>query len=196
MTGKVERSGNELSDNFRELAERYAALSRAHTREQLLWRPGPGAWCIAECAEHVALGNTAYLEKMLPAIARTSGKAEDDQPLRMHGWLARLVFKSVLPEAPRKLKAPKKIRPILVDPERAFSRLAKTYAEIQIILRAEPQADLNKIRFQNPFLPLVRFTVASGILILAAHCRRHLMQAEQIAMLPEFQQMPSVTAST
>ncbi len=37
--------------------------------------------------------------------------------------------------------------------------------------------DKFRIRFPNPFLPALRFTVGAGFLIIAAHERRHLWQA-------------------
>jgi len=32
---------------------------------------------------------------------------------------------------------------------------------------------------KNPYLPLIRFTVGTGLLIMPAHERRHLLQAER-----------------
>ncbi len=40
--------------------------------------------------------------------------------------------------------------------------------------------DLNRIRFKNPFVHLLSFTVGTGLLIILAHDRRHLWQAEQV----------------
>jgi hypothetical protein len=41
-------------------------------------------------------------------------------------------------------------------------------------------------RFKNPFIPVLRFTVGTGLEILAKHERRHLLQAERIRDSPEF----------
>jgi hypothetical protein len=46
--------------------------------------------------------------------------------------------------------------------------------------------DLNSVRFRNPLVPLVRFTVSSGFLIIAAHARRHMWQAEQVTHESDF----------
>jgi hypothetical protein len=39
--------------------------------------------------------------------------------------------------------------------------------------------DVNRIRFRNPFVPLIRFTLGTGLEILVRHERRHLEQAER-----------------
>ena len=36
------------------------------------------------------------------------------------------------------------------------------------------------IRFRNPFIPLLRFTVGTGLEIVAKHESRHLLQAEGV----------------
>ena len=85
-----------------------------------------------------------------------------------------------------KFKAPGKIRPVSVEPEQAFQELRRGHIEIQELLAATAQPDLNRIRFKNPFIPVLHFTVATGLLIMAAHGRRHLEQAERLFKLSGF----------
>ena len=40
--------------------------------------------------------------------------------------------------------------------------------------------DLNRIRFKNPFVGIIRFTVGTGLEVMSRHERRHLLQAERI----------------
>jgi hypothetical protein len=42
------------------------------------------------------------------------------------------------------------------------------------------------VRFQNPFVPLLRFTIGTGLLVINAHDRRHLWQAERVEDAPGF----------
>lgn len=181
MARRAERSRAELIADFRELDERYAALPRLYTEEQLLRRPLPGAWCIGECVEHVALTNTAYLDNIYPALSLVPAGMENDGPLQIGGWLSALLLRSVSPGVPRKMKASRKIRPsMLGNTAAAFERLRNTHDRIRGLLEAKAQPDFNRVRFQNPLVPLIKFTVASGILIMAAHGRRHLEQAERV----------------
>src|SRR5215469_8329081 len=44
----------------------------------------------------------------------------------------------------------------------------------------DPSPSSNRVRFWNPFLPGLRFTVGTGFEIIARHERRHLLQAERV----------------
>jgi len=46
--------------------------------------------------------------------------------------------------------------------------------------------DVNRIRFKNPFVPLLRFTVGTGLEILSKHQDRHLLQAERVKDCADF----------
>jgi hypothetical protein len=52
--------------------------------------------------------------------------------------------------------------------------------QTRAMVRDAQQLDLNRIRFKNPFIGVLRFTVGSGLLIIGAHNRRHLWQARQV----------------
>jgi hypothetical protein len=65
--------------------------------------------------------------------------------------------------------------------------MAEAYAEflssqklIHEFLDANADLDLAGIRFVNPFIPGIRFSVASGLHLILAHERRHLWQARQV----------------
>jgi hypothetical protein len=46
--------------------------------------------------------------------------------------------------------------------------------------------NVNRIRFKNPFIPGLRFSVGTGLEVLSAHERRHLLQAERVRALSDF----------
>jgi hypothetical protein len=48
-------------------------------------------------------------------------------------------------------------------------------------LHAYAGVDLAGVRFPNPFISAVRFSLATGLHVLAAHERRHLWQASNVA---------------
>src|SRR4029453_9509035 len=54
------------------------------------------------------------------------------------------------------------------------------------LVRRAGAYDINRIRFRNPFIPLLRFTVGTGLEILWRHQRRHLLQAERIERTATF----------
>ncbi len=56
-----------------------------------------------------------------------------------------------------------------------FSRLVGI-SLLRAFLRAHADLDLAAVRFPNPFLRGVRFSLATGLHVITAHKRRHLWQ--------------------
>ena len=48
------------------------------------------------------------------------------------------------------------------------------------IIRPAAVHNVNRIRFKNPFIPGIRFTVGTGLQIICSHERRHLLQARRV----------------
>jgi hypothetical protein len=99
------------------------------------------------------------------------------------GWFGAWFIRSYIAPSPvtRKAPAPKKIRPVLsvVEPSVLDRFLAVNRDVRALIERARPY-DVNRIRFVNPFIPIIRFTVGTGFEIIAKHEDRHLLQAEKV----------------
>jgi hypothetical protein len=160
------------------------------TEPQGVWRPAAGSWSIAECLDHLAVGNRVYLASMEPAAvrARRDGhlRRRPATPGLFGGWFVR----TLEPPVTWKTRAPRKIvpreSPPLADAAAAFfashERVARFLAEYADI-------DLPGVRFPNPFVRAVHFSLATGLHVLAAHERRHLWQAwnvrRQIRVKPE-----------
>lgn len=175
------RTGTQLRDDFTHLDQQYSALYQRCSREQVLWRPANGGWSIAECIEHVALSISQYLTPIRAAIAKgCPPAAEQNYPFVAGGWFSSAFLRRIGPAVTRKFKAPGKLRPLSVDPEKVFANLRRGHDDLKLLLAETAQLDLNRIRFRNPFIPVLRFTVATGFLVLAAHGRRHLLQAERV----------------
>jgi hypothetical protein len=181
------RTRCQLQDDFTDLDQQYSALYNRCSPEQGLWRPADGAWSIAECIEHVSKGISQYIHPIRAAIAKGAPPASDADYLFVPGgWFSAAFVKRIGPQVTTKFKSPRKIRPVSTDPERAFEELRRGHEEIQRLLAETAQLDLNRIRFRNPFIPVLRFTVATGFLVLAAHGRRHLLQAERVTKAEGF----------
>jgi DinB superfamily len=187
VTPSLARTRAQLSADFLALDQLYSELFHRCSSEQLLWRPSNGGWSIAECIEHVARANSQYLPPIKVAITKGGPAASaQDYPLRAGGWFSAAFLKRIGPQITVKFKAPGKIRPLSVEPEQSFQELRRGHIEIQELLASTAHPDLNRIRFRNPFIPVLRFTVATGLLIMAAHGRRHLGQAERLFKLSGF----------
>jgi hypothetical protein len=187
MAQSLAKTREQLAAEIFELDERFSGLLQGRSREQVTWRPAGGAWSVAECIEHIALTNSKYVVSIKVAIAGSRApQISADRPLTTAGWFSAFFLKSIGPQAKTKMRAPEVTRPSSVNPEKALQSLLGTHRQIRDLLASPSQPDLNRVRFKNPFVPLLRFTIASGILIMAAHGRRHLLQAERVCGEPGF----------
>jgi DinB superfamily len=85
-----------------------------------------------------------------------------------------------------KTKAPQTIRPrtapALAD---AAAQFLASQEEVRTFLRTYADIDLAGVRFPNPFVRGVRFSLATGLHVIAAHERRHLWQAWRVRRAAE-----------
>jgi hypothetical protein len=147
------------------------------------WRREPGSWSVAECLDHLATSNRVYLSAMRPAAERAlSGgrlRRRPAVPGLIGGWFVRVLEPPVKPRL--KSKAPEKIRPrqspALTD---AAAQFLASQDEVRQFIDRYATIDLAGTRFPNPFVRGVRFSLATGLHVLAAHERRHLWQAWRV----------------
>ncbi len=155
-------------------------LVQGLSADEGIWRSAPGSWSIAECLDHLATANRVYLRAMQPAAERArkggSRRSRPAVPGLIGGWFVRTMEPPVPPR--RKLKAPKKIVPRESPPlGDAAEQFLASQDEVRAFLRTYADIELAGVRFVNPFVPLIRFSLATGLHVIAAHERRHLWQA-------------------
>lgn len=162
-------------------------LVRDLTEAQLQWRPDERSWSIAQCLDHLAVANRAYLGPMRQALAEARRRGSTRRGSIRPGWFSRWFIQTMEPPPRRKLPAPRKIVPALGKNGGEVKRdFFAAQSETLELLKEAAETDLNRTRFVNPFFPLLRFTVGTGFLVITAHERRHLWQAERIRQRPGF----------
>jgi len=152
------------------------------TDEQANWQPSPASWSIAQCLDHLARGSVLYAAALRDAVTRTkaAGKLRRD-PVRPGGWLSGYFIRTMEPPPKQKMRAPKKIVPASrIGAREVLDAFLRTDENVRAVVHEGAHLDLNRIRFKNPFFGFLYFTVGTGLLIMAAHNRRHLWQAEQV----------------
>ena len=170
----------QLIAELREADQRAIALARGLSVEQLNWKPRPESWSVGQCLEHLCISGEVYLPPITRALNnRQPSPVQTITP----GWFGAWFIRSYIAPSPvtKKAPAPKKIRPVLsvVEPSILDRFLAANREVRALIERAQPY-DVNRIRFANPFIPIIRFTVGTGFEIIAKHEDRHLLQAEKV----------------
>jgi hypothetical protein len=171
-----------------------AALIQDLDDDRINWRPHAAAWSIAQCLDHLNATSRVYLAAMEEgaAAARRRGQLRRG-PIRP-GAPSRWFLRQLEPPSRRRMKAPRKIAP-LAPAERASKtavgdEFGRQQARVRSLLAAAADLDLNRARFANPFVPLVRFSLGTGFLVIAAHQRRHLLQAQRLRQGPDFPGAP------
>lgn len=165
-------------------AERDArALVAGLTESRGAWRAAAGSWSVAECLDHLGTANRVYLDAMQPSAdrARSDGRQRRGpaRPGLLGGWFVNYLEPPV--KARLKSKAPRLIRPRTAPSlNDAFVAFLTSHDDVRAFLRAHADIDLTGVRFPNPFIPGVRFSLATGLHVIAAHERRHLWQAWRV----------------
>jgi hypothetical protein len=176
LIGELDRTDRRAND-----------LARGLSPEQLNWKPTDNVWSVGQCLQHLYVANEVYL----PAI----GKALDDRPRSpvqdiTPGWFGRWFIRTYIEPSSRskRARAPRKIAPAQqIDPS-VLDLFLRSNDVARDLVRRAGAYDVNRIRFSNPFMPLLRFTVGTGLEIVWRHQRRHLLQAERIKQAPAFPQ--------
>ena len=165
-------------------AERDARALVAGLGEDLgTWRAAAGSWSVAECLDHLAQGNRRYLGAMEPVARQAQARGQTRRGRAVPGIIGRWFAATFEPPVkPRyKLKAPRSIRP---RPSPALSDASAEFFasqdELRAFVRRYADLDLGRVRFPNPFVTVFRFSLATGLYVLAAHERRHLWQAWRV----------------
>ncbi len=165
----------ELDASDRRAKELVAPL----TVEQLNWQPADGGWSVGQCVEHLCITNEVYLPPITAALEGKSAASVDEIT---PGWFARWFLRSYIEPSPasKRAPAPKKIVPGSRVERSVLDRfLSSSQAAREVISRAGA-FNVNRVRFKNPLIPGIRFTVGAGLLIVSGHERRHLLQAERV----------------
>ena len=147
------------------------------------WRATAESWSVAQCLEHLAASNRAYLHPMQDAARESRAQRGLRLWPSIPGLLGHWFASSMEPPAKAlsKAKAPTAIRPRGdLTVQEAFQDFLASHHQVETFLSESSSLDLNRVSFRNPFIRGLSFSVASGLHIIAAHDRRHLWQAWQI----------------
>ena len=155
---------------------------------QFTWRPdGRRGWSVAQCLEHLTVLNASYGRAMQAAMEEAGKRGWQRRGPLHPGPVGRWFIRSQEPPVRRKLRTPGKIQP---PPDRPREVILREYGEahdrLRLVARQAATHDANRATFPNPILGVVRMKVATGLLALAAHDRRHLWQAERVVDRPDF----------
>ncbi len=163
---------------------RAQALTIGLDEAALNWQPDGGRqWSIAQCLHHLALTTELYAQALDVAID-AAPPATPDAPSTPN-LLGRLLIWAI--EPPVRIGVP--ARPELMPPSHHVPEtLARQYDEsldrLSALAERALRIDAGRARYANPLAGGVQsFNVATGVMVMLAHNRRHLVQAERVRSL-------------
>jgi DinB superfamily len=167
--------------------QRATTLATALSPEQLNWKPSESEWSVGQCLDHLCVVNDVYLPPIASSLA---GRPSETVPEITPGWFGRWFIRNYIEPSPatKRAKAPRKIAPASQVDGFMLERFLTGNRNVRDLIRRAANYDVNRIRFTNPFVYLIRFTVGTGLEIIVRHQRRHLLQAERVKARPGFPQ--------
>lgn len=171
-----------------ELGGEAGRLVAGLSEEQLNWKPALDRWSIAQCFAHL----TVATEKFGPYLTAAIARGREQYPVKMSpsyqpSWLGGWLIKQLLPEATRKVPAPKIFRPS--ETEAIHGALDHFLSQQRAFLEFVRQAeglDYNKTKLRSPVTALMRYSLADAFVITVVHGQRHLAQARRVRETPGF----------
>jgi hypothetical protein len=160
-------------------------IARGLTPAQLNWRPSPQSWGVGQCLQHLLNANEVYLPPLTRALDdRSSRPVPEITP----GWFGRWFIRTAIEPSTQRRRnpAPRKIAPAPEVSADVLDRFVQSNVTLRDLIRRAADHDVNRIRFQNPFVPVIYFTVGTGLEIVVRHQHRHLLQAERVRQAPGF----------
>jgi hypothetical protein len=162
------------------------AVAKDLSVEQLNWHPRRGAWSIGQCLEHLSLSNEVYIEPIADSLrAQPTGPVNEITP----GWFARWFIRSYIEPTTQRMRgrAPQKAAPVAKRLDTSIvDRFIASNAVVRGVIARARDFDVNRVRFRNPYVPVIRFTIGTGLHIMARHNHRHLLQAKRVRESPGF----------
>jgi hypothetical protein len=157
-----------------------AQLIAGVSHTQINWRPNSSSWSIWQCLDHLARTNRVYCQSMLEAVARAKKGAGGTSRVEP-GWFGRWFIASMEPPVRSKYRTARKVTPGTEgDAQAALNDFVDSHSEVRRVVASWEQLNFNRVRFKNPFVPVLPFTVGTGLMIINAHDRRHLWQAQRV----------------
>ena len=177
---------------FASAGERARRLFDGLSREQMNFHPGPDAWSVAECLDHLAVAMRLYLDPLEEALAESQPSAGGNpgsigDPGHSGPWLGRILVRSL--RAPgKRFPAPRSFRPREgdIDPAEVCDSFEAALGRMLAALEGFADRPVGAVRMSWPVFGLVKLSVAQAFELQALHLGRHLDQAERVTSHPGF----------
>ena len=177
-----------LTDTADQFARDAHALTGGLSDAQANWQPGGGTrWSIAQCLDHLGRIDAMYTAHFRAIVERARAERRGSFVSVSPTRFGRMFVRSLEPPPRQRLNAPASVAPPSSIPiERALSSYLSGLDAYKQLVAACADIDVNRVTGPNPFARVIPMRVATALLVIPAHDRRHLWQAEQVRRSPDF----------
>jgi len=179
MHEEIQSLLNQLDSATSDATALTTGLSEAEANTRL----SPASWSITQCLDHLALTNKLYLEPMQKAAVTAQKEGKLRRRPAHPGFFGRYFIGKIEPPAKPgfRMNTIPKLRPEATSSlASAFATFKSSQQTIERFIHDFADLDLASIRYTNPIVRGLNFSLATGLNILLAHERRHLWQAWNI----------------
>jgi hypothetical protein len=169
-----------LRSEFAEVLQRGNELAARLDDAALMRRPGTASWSVAENLEHLSATAATFgrrIRRKLDASSMSAGTSREKLSI-----VARLWLSLVEPPARLRLKVPAAaLQPgEITTREALLTRFIETHETLIALLEESDAYDRMRVRLPSAFAKRITVTLFDSFVVLAAHARRHLWQAERV----------------
>jgi hypothetical protein len=164
-------------------SEACAGLSEA----QLNWQPDGGRrWSIAQCLDHLARTTRLYGQRLDEAI--DAAPAGDEQREAHPNMAGRILIWAMEPPNRLRTRTQRALQPpSTLSPDDVRRAFGDSLDYLATLTARALHVDASRLRYRNPLAGNTRFfNLATGILVMLAHDRRHLEQALRVRRHKDF----------
>ena len=178
---------NEIISELEKISENARTTFGNLSAEQINWKPSAERWSVGQCFEHLIKINSAYFPQFESIIKGEKKQNFWETYSPFSGFFGNLLFKSLSPEAERKLKAPKVATPSASNIQPTIIEDFVTHqAELAGQIRQTENLDAKKIIITSPFIKAITYSLFDTYRILVTHEKRHFEQAERVVQADGF----------
>lgn len=172
-----------LHGEFDEVVRRCNALAVSLDDEALMRRPAPASWSVAENLEHLSATAATFsrrIRRRLDATTTSDTFSREKKSFVGSVWLG-----LVEPPVRVRLKVPAAaLQPgEIVSRDALLARFGETHATLIALLDESDAYDRMRLRIPSAFAKRITVTLYDAFIVLAAHGRRHLWQAERVSAI-------------
>ena len=167
-----------IAHQIEQLTKEVERLVLGRDKSELMTRPEPGSWCVAECLDHLTQTTRAFLPGISAAVARAP-KLKTNRRLRT-GILPSLFIRNLNPPYRIRFKVLPRLAPKNPVSDTAWDNFVQSQSELLVVLSSAAGLAIDKVRIKSPVYARISYNIYGAFRMLAAHQSRHVWQISQI----------------